>query len=269
MPFPPTPHSPDPRMTPPMRAERNQASTAATAGEVSDFARAVHTQGEPQQRLQRGVELAVDLIQGCDHAGVTIARGRRLGTPAASDDIVRRGDSWQQELDEGPCLDTVRLEHTVISADLAKEERWPRWAARAQQDLGVSSMLSVLLFTDRDTWGAMNLYADQPDAWSDDDVDTAHALAGHLAVSLADADEIAQRGRAMLSRTTIGQAEGILMERYGLGADQAFAYLRRVSQNSHRKLVDVATELVASRRLPDQVHEDAAATSQGATDSSS
>ena len=111
-------------------------------------------------------------------------------------------------------------------------------------------MLSVLLFTDRDTWGALNMYADQPDAWSDDDVDVAHALAGHLVVAVADASEIAHRGRAMLSRTVIGQAEGIVMERFGLDANQAFAYLRRISQTQHRKLVDLATDFVATRQLP-------------------
>lgn len=239
------------RRTPPMRAPREPASTRATSGEVSDFARFVQAEGGPQQRLQRGVELVVDLVDGCDHAGVTIAQGRRLMTPAASDDIVRSGDRWQEELNQGPCLDSVRLEHTVMSVDLAHEERWPRWAARARADLGISAMLSVLLFTEHDTWGALNLYADRSGAWSDDDIDTAHGLAGHLAVSLADAHEVAQRGRAMLTRTTIGQAQGILMERYGIDADQAFAYLRRISQSHQRKLVDLAADLIAGRQLPD------------------
>lgn len=116
------------RTTPPAGGRQDAASTAATSSEVSDFARSVHGQDSAQQRLQRGVELVVDLVEGCDHVGVTLAEGRRLLTPAASDDLVRRGDDLQQELGEGPCLDSIRLEHTVISHDLAGEERWPRWA---------------------------------------------------------------------------------------------------------------------------------------------
>ncbi len=54
----------------------------------------------------------------------------------------------------------------------------------------------------------------------------------------------------MAGRTVIGQAQGILMERFAVDADQAFAYLRRVSQDTNRKLVDLAQDLVANRCLP-------------------
>lgn len=50
----------------------------------------------------------------------------------------------------------------------------------------------------------------------------------------------------MVSRLEIGQAEGILMERYKVPAEQAFELLRRLSQNSNRKLIAVAKELVAT-----------------------
>ena len=123
----PKPPAAGSRNTPPTRSARVQSS-ASTSSAVSDFARSIHTEDDPQQRLQRGVELVVDLVDGCDHAGVTIAEHNRLSTPAASDDVVRRGDTLQYELGEGPCLDSIRLEHTVISADLAEEARWPRWS---------------------------------------------------------------------------------------------------------------------------------------------
>ena len=75
-------------------------------------------------------------------------------------------------------------------------------------------------------------------------------LADQLAVAVADGREIDHRGKAMAGRTVIGQAQGILMERFGVDADQAFAYLRRVSQDTNRKLVDLAQDLVANRCLP-------------------
>ena len=49
-----------------------------------------------------------------------------------------------------------------------------------------------------------------------------------------------------------------LMERFRIDADPAFSYLRRISQDTNRKLVDLAAELVATGRLPgDTRHDDA------------
>ena len=200
--------------------------------------------------MQRGVELVLELVEGCDHAGVTLASKGRLSTPAATDDLVRLGDLWQYELDEGPCVDTVVQQHTVIAQDLSTDRRWSRWGPKVVAELGVNGMMSLLLYTDRDAFGALNLYADRAQAWDHRQIALAQSLAGHLAVAVADAAEIQNRGQAMISRTVIGQAEGILMERFGLDADQAFAYLRRLSQESHRKLVGLAEDLVATRRLP-------------------
>lgn len=194
--------------------------------------------------------MVVDLVEGCDHAGVTISAQGVLSTPAASDDLVRRGDQWQYELDEGPCVDTVREQHTVIAQDLTADRRWSRWGPRVVEKLGINAMMSLLLYTDTDSYGALNLYADRDHVFDHRQIALAQSLAGHLAVALADSIEIHNRGRAMVSRTVIGQAEGIVMERFGLDAEAAFAYLRRVSQTNHRKLISVAEDLVATRRLP-------------------
>ena len=225
-------------------------SASASPRTTGDFARALQSSTGSVERLQRGVELVVEMVEGCDHAGVTIHAGRTLTTPAASDELVRRGDEWQYELGEGPCVDTVHEQHTVIAQDLAADRRWARWGPKVVSELGVNAMMSLLLYTDDDTFGALNLYADRTHAWDHRQVAVAHALAGHLAVAVADGTEIENRGRAMVSRTVIGQAEGIVMERFGLDAEQAFAYLRRMSQATRHKLVTVAEELVATRRLP-------------------
>jgi GAF domain-containing protein len=201
-------------------------------------------------RLQQGVELAVQLLDSCDHAGVTVATGSALVCAAATVEIVRQGDAWQHELREGPCVDVVRLQHTVLSQDLGLDRRWLIWAPRVVDQLGVHSMLSLLLFTAKDTYAALNLYARRPYAWDDDQLAVALTLAEHLAVDAAEGREVENRGRAMVTRAMIGQAEGILMERFGLTADRAFEYLRRVSQTNHVKLADVAAEIVETRALP-------------------
>ena len=200
--------------------------------------------------LQEGVLLAVELLDGCDHAGVTVATGSALRSAAASDEVVLNGDTWQHDLREGPCVDVVRQQHMVLSQDLGLDLRWRTWAPRVVDRLGVRSMLSLLLFSTRDTYAALNLYADRPAAWDDEQLALAQALADHLASDAAGAREIENRGRSMVTRTMIGQAEGILMERLGLSAERAFEYLRRISQSNHVKLVDVAREIVETRVLP-------------------
>ena len=98
-------------------------------GQVEDFtrlARELYAAPDEIQQLQLAVDLAVQLIAGCDHAGVSILRRGSISTPAASDDLVRNGDAWQYELGEGPCLDAVHSRETVISEDLTQEARWPR-----------------------------------------------------------------------------------------------------------------------------------------------
>jgi GAF domain-containing protein len=218
---------------------------------TGDFARLLQTEPGPVARLQRGVELVTQLIADCDHAGVTAASRSKLSTVAASDGVVREGDAWQYELDQGPCLDAIRHEQLVISSDLTQERRWTVWAPRVVIRLKVHAMMSVQLYTHSTSFGALNLYSDRSMAWDHRQIAVAEALAGQLAVAIADAVEIENRGRAIASRTLIGQAQGILMERYGLSSDRAFAYLRRQSQESNRKLVAIAQDLVQNRTVPE------------------
>lgn len=194
-----------------------------------DFARDV-AEGEGEgERLSLGVGLFVELVEGCDHAGVT--RVSRIGaeTVAASSEMARLCDQLQYDLDEGPCLDAVRSHQTVVSNAVASDPRWPRWGPAVAEQYGVGSMLSLLLYTHGDSYGAINLYADRPHAYSSDGLVVAQSLAAHLAVAVAGGREVDQRDIAMVNRTVIGQAEGILMERFKVTADHAFELLRLTS----------------------------------------
>lgn len=197
------------------------------------------------------VDLAVQFVPGCDHAGISIVDGSRTVTGASSDRVVRRGDALQNELDEGPCLDSVRTHDTVISQDLSRDPRWPRWSPMVISEFGVHSMLSLLLYTTKRSYGSLNLYGDRTQAFDSESLAVAQALAAHLAVAVAASREIDHRGLAMVNRTVIGQAEGILMERLDLTPEQAFGYLRRQSQQTNRKLIEVCAELVRTRQLTD------------------
>jgi AmiR/NasT family two-component response regulator len=62
--------------------------------------------------------------------------------------------------------------------------------------------------------------------------------------------QIANLQAALETRHTIGLAQGLLMGRYGLTEDQAFAYLARISQDRNVKLRELARRLVAGDLVP-------------------
>jgi AmiR/NasT family two-component response regulator len=56
--------------------------------------------------------------------------------------------------------------------------------------------------------------------------------------------------RALDSRNLIGQAQGMLMARYGLTPPKAFAVLRRYSQHHNVKLTELCEQLTTTGQLP-------------------
>lgn len=203
-------------------------------------------------RLKVAVEYTCSIVGHCDHAGITINdKHDGLLTRASSDDVVVRANAVQQELGEGPCLDVVRDMDTLVSPDLAREQRWPVWAPRVHADLGVGSMMSLLMFTDRRSFGALSLYTGSGSRFDADDVAVGQALASVVAISLTAEREIDHLNLGMHNRLIIGQAQGIVMERLDVTAEQAFDYLRRVSSYANRKVIDIAADIAATRRLPD------------------
>lgn len=58
------------------------------------------------------------------------------------------------------------------------------------------------------------------------------------------ADEIQQLQRALETRDIIGQAKGVLMERFDIDATEAFRLLVRLSQNSNTPVAELADKLI-------------------------
>ncbi|WP_137122577.1 GAF and ANTAR domain-containing protein [Segeticoccus rhizosphaerae] len=202
-----------------------------------------------QDTLQRSVEVAVELFDGCDYACVSLVhRNKRIETPAYTDDIARRGDDLQYELGQGPCLDAIWSHETVRSDDLTAEHRWPDWGPRAAEQLGIRSMLCFQLFTSRDSLGALNLYGTTVNAFDDSNATVGYALAAHVSVALAGEQELADANLVLADRTIIGRAEGILMERFGLTGTQALEALHRIATQQDTDLHSAAAELVNDGR---------------------
>nr|WP_301539544.1 GAF and ANTAR domain-containing protein [Nocardioides sp. zg-1308] len=212
--------------------------------------RALAAAPDESTRLQLAVDSTVSLVTSCDHAGLTVNQRGGVLTRVGSDDVVQRANELQSELGEGPCLDVTRDQDTLVIPDLATARRYPTWAQRVHTELGVGSMMSLLVYTDQHSYGALSLYADIGRRFDADDLASAQAVAGHLAVTLSAGREIEHLSIAMHNRLTIGRAQGILMSTLDIDADAAFDYLRRMSMESNRKVVDLAEEIARTRALP-------------------
>lgn len=218
---------------------------------MADAARELQEQESPAATMKAAAEVAVQDVDGAEAAALTIVRERRhVETLAATSAGARRADELQYELHEGPCLDAVWEERVVHSPDLSQEQRWPRWAAAAVAETGVRSMMAFQLFTTRDTVGALNLYAGSEHGFGPEDREVGLALAAHVAVAVRASQEIEQLQSALDSRTVIAQAVGILMERYTMTPQAAFATLARVSSTTNTKLREIAHELCTGGSLP-------------------
>jgi hypothetical protein len=219
--------------------------------ELAAAARDMQDEGSSKQAMERAVALATQILPGCDAAGVCVVySGKRVDTHATSTDALAQVDSLQHELKQGPCLDALRLQDTVQSNDLSTDERWPKWGPEVASRLGLFSIVSYRLFSTESNLGALNLYGNSKSAFTADDVHDGFALAAHIGVALAGAQEVENLEKALGGRTVIGQATGILMERFDMTPDRAFGLLSKISQEKNLKLRQLAEQIVQTRAAP-------------------
>jgi GAF domain-containing protein len=219
---------------------------------LAEAARAMSVEEGTQHTLERAVQMATDMLEHCDFAGISLVGPAGVETPAATDEALRRVDELQYELEEGPCLDALRHNDVVVVTDLAEDPRWPNWGPHIARELDIHSSMSIRLFTSDESMGALNCYAMKIDAFDQEEILDGLVVAAHAAVALAGTLEEDQLRRALETRRTIGEATGILRERFGLTSDQAFGVLRRMSSTHNIKLHRVAQTLVDTGFLPHQ-----------------
>lgn len=226
------------------------AAEVVPADEVPSFAERIRAATQRTDAAEVVSALIVTAIDAglCDTAGIIGALPRQdLTSVLASDDVAAEADQRQCELDCGPALDALRTREIVMSADLEAEARWSRWiGSDAAGPIGAA--LSVPLNPDRGL-GALTFYRSRPQPFSADDVENAATVAAQVCLTLRHRVEVDNLIRAVESRTIIGQAQGILMERYRITAADSFAALTRYSQRHNVKLAVLAQQLAATGDL--------------------
>ena len=180
---------------------------------------------------------------------VTVSRiheDGRLDTLAATTQLARDLDAAQSDARSGPCVEAGKLDEVVWVDDARHEQRWPRYMAVALR-LGLTSQLGIRLVGDRDGAVCLNLHSTTTTAIDPAAVGVAEHFAVQAGAALGHLQTADQLSTAVQTRTLIGTALGLVMERYGLTRDQAFGYLVRESSSQNKKLRAVAQELVESK----------------------
>ncbi|MFC0624564.1 GAF and ANTAR domain-containing protein [Kribbella deserti] len=218
------------------------------AAELARMALELHDQPDVDQTAQRVLDFVPRTI-GCDQAGIVLANRGRLRAVAASGPESAAVDQYQVRVGDGPATVAVEQSASVRVDDTEADGQWPAWSRLAAAH-GLRSALSVRLYTLGSTIGALTLYDAKPSRFGPEQEAVAHVLAHHASVALSSARNEETLWEAIDARKEIGQAQGMLMERFALSADQSFDVLRRYSQAHNVKLREVAQRLISTRRLP-------------------
>ena len=207
----------------------------------------MHEAGTVDETVEAVAEFAVQSL-GCTAAAILLgakASDSNRPPPERHDEIVQLASSGPA----GPILDAFDTAAAIVVSDVATETRWPGWPVG--DTYGLRSLLAVRLKIDNRPAGVLLVGHTEPDAFSEDDEAIANIIARHASIAVAGARQQATLAQAADARKLVGQAMGILMERYHIKDDQAFAILARYSQHTNTKLRTIALQLIETRQLPD------------------
>lgn len=235
-------------------ADHEDRALADIASNLAKLTRMLLDAETVAEVLSRVVAATTDLVPRTDLVSLTLrSPDGRFHTPFETEPLAVELDHVQYRAGRGPCVDCASESGPAYaySDDLTTVVEWPEFG-RAAADNGMRSVLSTALVPAAPQPGALNIYSREKDAFGADERDRALLLATHASLALANTSayqrfelEREQLRTALTTRDVIGQAKGILMQRRGMTADEAFQLLARASQDLNVKLVDVATTLTS------------------------
>ncbi len=170
---------------------------------------------------------------------------------AANNESGRLMELLQLQSSEGPCLDCVTSGRVVVNADLgAAEDQWPTFAPAARA-AGFSTVHAFPMRLRSEVIGALNLFGDGHETFTDDEIRVVQALADVATIAILQERALSraealteQLQSALTSRVLIEQAKGALAQADGITPEEAFALLRATARSSRRKLADVARSVL-------------------------
>lgn len=227
------------------RAEPNTVS--ALVGELSTLSSLMLGTDALDRVVWEAALLAVRSIEEVAGCGVTVIRDGMPLSIMPTEGRFSALEEFQYEHGAGPVWQAMQERRTVVTTRDAAAG-WPAYAERAS-GLGVTTSLVMPLSVGDDVLGALSLYAITPVDLHDvaRQAEMVADLASTALSCMARHTEQVKLGEELMaaleSRAVIEQAKGLLMSG-GRTADQAFATLRRASQNHNVKLRTVASMVV-------------------------
>lgn len=199
------------------------------------------------------VVVAAATVDLADGASVSLAVGGQLATVAASNDLVAGMDADQYLVGEGPCVSAATTGVLFRTDSIAKETRWPAFVPRAAER-GIRAIISTPLTVLGRSVGALNICSRTAWAFASPRAGLATVLAAQASAILSarmreerDVAELSQTIQGALStRRAVMLAQGVLMEREGISADEAHRVLRSLSRASTTGIARQAMGIVAS-----------------------
>jgi GAF domain-containing protein len=221
-----------------------------TADAFAQLAVELHDSDGVAETVETAVQFARQALS-CRYAGlVLVERGQTPVIAAVTAPVITSLYQLQLDTGQGPLMASLESRVPILVADAGTDDRWsPDWAALTAS-IGIRSVLHLPLMPAGQPVGVLSLFSEQPDGFDSDDLAIGHILARHASIAVANARNEETMAQAVDARKLVGQAMGILMERYDLDSDRAFGVLRRYSQDSNTKLRDVAQQLIDTRKLP-------------------
>jgi hypothetical protein len=212
---------------------------------LAHAARTINEARTLEETLQTIVDAARVSIPSMEHVGVSVLdREGRAVTRATTSELVIELDTMQYSLDEGPCVDSLRGAAVISPPDIGRDQRWPRYAPPAVE-LGLKSQLAVKLSLGNGAPSVVSTCTPRGRRASTPEAPVmADLFVNHAALAVARAMEMDDLYEAMRTREVIGQAAGLLMQRYGLHPDGAIAFLVRSSANSNTEMREIARQIV-------------------------
>jgi GAF domain-containing protein len=223
------------------------SSTHELAQRMAEMARSVAAPRNIDEVLSGVTSTVIELLPGADTCGVLlVSKGGMFESLSGTSELIYEVDRLQEKHNAGPCVEAATNEVIVRTDDFETETRWPNYS-REVCTLGVRSGISFKLYTGDRTAGALNVFSRKPNSFGTDAEVIGSILAAHAAAAILASRESEGLQTALLSRDLIGQAKGILMERYDIDAVGAFDMLRKLSQQMNVRLAEVAQRVVDTR----------------------
>ncbi|WIM88758.1 GAF and ANTAR domain-containing protein [Candidatus Mycobacterium wuenschmannii] len=214
---------------------------------MAELARSVAAPRDLDTVLKGVTTTTVELLEGAATAGVLlVSKGGKFESLSGTSDLIYEVDRLQEKHNAGPCVEAALDELVVRTDDFEHETRWPQYS-REVVKLGVRSSISFKLYTGDRTAGALNVFSGEPRCFDAESEVIGSILAAHAAAAILASRDSQQLQAALLSRDIIGQAKGMLMERFQVDAVGAFDMLRKLSQQMNVRLHEVAQRVVDTR----------------------